>query len=83
MYDLISRQEAIDALKTCELGEEVFMIESLPSAQPQRRKGNWVCIDGINYECDQCGCVLEDWIQGAFYNYCPNCGARMSGGEQE
>lgn len=71
--------ELRDAMKS----DLVNDIKNLPSAQPQRRKGNWVCIDGINYECDQCGCVLEDWIQGAFYNYCPNCGARMYGGDTE
>ena len=34
MDDLISRQAAIKALENCELGEEVFMIKNLPSAQP-------------------------------------------------
>lgn len=31
MDDLISRQEAIDAVENCESGEELFMIKSLPS----------------------------------------------------
>lgn len=52
-------------------------IRKLPSAE---RKGNWVGIDDEpceTFECDRCGFVLEDWIQGAFYNFCPNCGADM------
>ena len=32
--DTISRQAALDAIRNCELGEEYYMIESLPSAQP-------------------------------------------------
>ena len=35
MSDLISREAAIDAIESCEPGEERFMITSLPSAQPE------------------------------------------------
>lgn len=35
--DLIERQAAIYFLENCEPGEELFMIESLPSAQPEVR----------------------------------------------
>ena len=44
--------------------------------------GNWIGIDDEpceTFECDRCGFVLDDWIQGAFYNFCPNCGADMRG----
>lgn len=34
MSDLINRSAAIDAILNCERGEEVFMLENLPSAQP-------------------------------------------------
>ena len=33
--DCISRQVAIDAVENCEPGEELFMIKSLPSVQPE------------------------------------------------
>lgn len=52
----------------------------------ERKKGNWVGIDDEpceTFECDVCGFVLGDWIEGAFYNYCPNCGADMRGGNHE
>ena len=56
-------------------------IESAPTVDAvERKKGNWVGIDDEpceTFECDRCGFVLEDWIQGAFYNFCPNCGADM------
>ena len=37
MADLIDRQAAIDAITNCEPGEEVFMLENMPSAQPEKR----------------------------------------------
>lgn len=52
-------------------------VRNQPSAE---RKGSWVGIDDEpceTFECDRCGFVLEDWIQGALYNFCPNCGADM------
>jgi hypothetical protein len=90
MKKIIYKQDAIDALdkfNCCGYVEEEFIqlaeaIKVLPSAQ---RKGNWVGIDDEpceTFECDRCGFVLEDWIQGAFYNYCPNCGADMRGEEE-
>ncbi len=52
-----------------------------PTADVQEVKhGNWVGIDDDpceTFECDRCGFVLDDWIQGALYNFCPNCGADM------
>lgn len=41
--------------------------------------------DGIYYVCSECGCPWT-LIDGTPYdngmNYCPNCGARMKGGEK-
>lgn len=99
MSDLISRQDAIDAL-----GEEPLVwdenddydvatrnqwrydVECIKEVPSIERKGSWVGIDGEfceTFECDRCGFVLEDWIQGAFYNFCPNCGADMRGENDE
>ena len=52
-------------------------IEKLPSAQTERKKGEWVLqSDDYHeyYECDQCGMAvgLDD-----VRNFCPNCGADM------
>ena len=56
-------------------------IEAVQSADVRENvHGNWVGIDDDpceTFECDRCGFVLDDWIQGAFYNFCPNCGADM------
>ena len=50
-------------------------IRDLPSAQPERKQGEWVLQSDDYYEyyeCDQCGIAvgLDD-----VRNYCPNCGA--------
>lgn len=34
-----------------------------------------------SYECSECGVVFED--EKPHYKYCPNCGARMDGEENE
>ena len=58
MNDIISRQAAIDALKTCQtyvfdkrdpdnkisLESAEYEIEQLPSAQPERKTGRWIRI---------------------------------------
>ena len=62
-----------------------------PSAQPERKMGKWIYgedeygIDG--YRCDKCGFFVPWDYAHTFinyiedYNFCPNCGADMRGGE--
>lgn len=57
-------------------------LEECEEVEPERERGHWVGIDDEpceTFECDVCGFTLEDWIQGAFYNFCPNCGSDMRG----
>lgn len=42
-------------------------------------RGEWIKFDEGNTVCSLCGYELEDWTQGIFYSYCPNCGADMRG----
>lgn len=101
MSNLISRKEAIDALKKImfthlfENGEYISedtreisimnaekaldVIENLPSAESERKKGQW-----SNYKdehcCSVCKCVVisDCWDDEIRYDYCPYCGAEMS-----
>ena len=93
MYDLISRQAAIDAINkalsrvfTEPCGEQI--LKGVPSAQPERQKGEWIEIASSNhtYKCSVCGRLLVNITDGKNtvaknYPYC-HCGADMRG-EQE
>ena len=92
MKDTIYRQEAVDAVIEwygCKPNDiEAFekIIEAIPSAD--RPQGKWLIektlYDNYNYRCSYC-----DWYEcHAYpdvepYNYCPNCGARMKGADDE
>ena len=98
MDDLISRQEAIEALfdwemtynwddhcreedpKPAYIVSPSDVIEQLPPAQPERKKGHWI-YTGSGQECSVC-----HEIQYGYDNYrhfCPNCGADMRGEEHD
>lgn len=88
MNDLISRQDAIEALNKMKiyrpLDSDRYVISdclnrivNLPSAQP--KKGHWIMThdyftgESIYYaKCSICG---EDSLEEG--NYCHNCGAKM------
>ena len=67
--------------------QTVIELTNLPPAQPERKTGRW--IDAaydfiISGRCSVCGWeahLYEDDVVGM--NYCPNCGARMDGFEEE
>ena len=70
-------------------------IEELPSAQPERKTGKWnAYYHGINetpsftYSCNQCGYSAPYGLYGGKYsqkewNFCPNCGAKMRGEQDD
>lgn len=95
MDDLISRQQAIDAVnKLVEWYKEkwhesrptsesvIDVLNNLPSAQPVK-KGKWIKISHANiYECSECGKnVMTDDISA--YDFCHGCGADMRGESDE
>lgn len=85
--DLISRQQAIDALN--KLGESTYEVDygivdcddainaiaALPPTEPKR--GKWIKISPANiYECSECGkSVMTNDI--CAYDFCHGCGADM------
>lgn len=92
MSDLIDRKIAIQGIRElfhlgecyCDEFSIVGMLNILPSAEPERKKGEWV-YDGIRGRFPACKCSIcghyenADWaiLQGA--NFCPHCGADMRG----
>lgn len=86
MDNLISRQAAIDAVsKGCLELRGVFKrcednLLSLPSAQPERKRGKWVRYDGdwlkTMCKCSECGAMID--INEQYINFfCYHCGAYM------
>lgn len=96
MDDLISRQAAINELDHAAWGKEwdkalaKAMLESLPSAQPERKKGKWeerevssekVIDEWQSARCSVCGKYHTTPYMYYFdnFSFCPNCGADMRG----
>ena len=100
--DLISRQQAIDALRTCydtetitmdngdeyiNYGDAVGELEQLPPIQPKR--GRWIKLDmhiGMaDHKCTACEqeCYVPTCMGEPMYAFCPNCGAKMRGEQDE
>ena len=89
--DLISRQMAIDALdkrfdsipmnQTTEILLLRKDLRELPSAQPGRKRGKWINVNGrtvINCSaCYHCSWSLSFKDTVKRFNFCPHCGADM------
>ena len=58
------------------------MIENAPTIEPERKTGQWEIyvismLDGEGCKCSECG------FEGVpYWDFCPNCGARMNGGDE-
>jgi DNA-directed RNA polymerase subunit RPC12/RpoP len=104
--DLISRQQAVDALCKSECGwnnaecrhkdgtdfcvtcDNVKIIKSLPSAQPERKTGHWIKSDMQRWYdvwlCSECGEKTDSAVMSKpRYKYCPMCGAKMEEGRED
>lgn len=88
--DLISRQAVLSLFPNSFYSGLAKQINALPSAPDSRQRGEWEpltdYIGNEYFECSKC----HDAFYVEFgtpednnYNFCPNCGARMNGGEEE
>lgn len=80
MSDLIRRSDVIEI--TAETGalETQIRVKALPTIEPKR--GEWIYqfrdSENEEYKCSECG-----YPQGFESNFCPNCGAKMKGADDE
>ena len=92
MNDLISRQAAIDAMEQAKeqyfdrrviIGKMQNVVSNLPSAQPERKKGEWIETEFLKLR--ECSCCHVRW--GMYdvenFNFCPNCGADIRGEQDD
>ncbi len=92
MSDLISRQDAIEALEhdrdtmpyEYSASDAIITIKALPSAQPEQKTGKWI-IGKYRLTCDQCRFTYPNKLMDEMgvVNYCPNCGHPMKVGDAE
>lgn len=49
------------------------------------KSGHWEQVDETKCKCSECEAIamIAQYPPGADKNFCPNCGARMDGGEQK
>ena len=68
-----------------QINEDIETIKALPSAQPEREKGEWMFSpDGAEGVCTVCQYKIYGRPYQGHYlivpcNFCPNCGADMRG----
>jgi len=89
MNDLISKEKAIEGVRElfsmgdcyCDELSIVGMLNGMPSAETERRKGKWIDTGRkVIYKCSNCGNFLDFNGVNAGRgdaNFCPNCGAEM------
>ena len=96
MSDLISRSALLEEIKSqmpqfgggiirqiidvctdvaVELVKEAPAVDAVPVVH-----GRWLRILRGNYECSVCRCIPYYASSISTLNYCPNCGAKMDGG---
>ena len=108
MNDLIDRQAAIDAVQKykCEHGFDYYDcicdverdLRSLPSVQPERKKGKWIpeyvyveelACSWVKWKCSCCGYVRNtgwEYTSDGMMpkaHICENCGSEMIGRQND
>ena len=86
--DLIRRSDAIEALNreksdwNCDynvpIDNCIKRLNKVKSAD--RPQGEWVSNHDGSWNCSECGLRVLIYAKG---NFCPNCGARMKGADDE
>ena len=79
-----SDRQTFSATKDSDL---VAYIQAIPAVDAVEVKhGTWELIEDESYaECSKCGCCVPiAWSDDdVFWNFCPNCGARMDGRRED
>ena len=92
--DIVVKRDALDTSTVVERGGYIALNKVLTMIDEQQTAdavpvvhGHWtnqsISVSGhSSAECSVCGCVVHDNFSNAI-NYCPNCGAKMKGKDNE
>lgn len=76
-FEMLHDKEANSIVKTCTLAM-LYVIKDIPVADVAPVKhGEWLQTN--IFKCSECGYSFEPEGYTAYFNYCPNCGAKMDG----
>lgn len=82
---LIYADDALEAVEQAIINHDsaIMRIVNLPAAVDDAKHGGWVEVFDESGEADLMCSVCGERQDGYFgyWNYCPNCGAKMDGGE--
>ena len=80
--EYIEREKLNDMLEDFCVNETFYdAMQTIPAADVAPvRHGEWQEINGI-FRCSLCEYSFEHEGYQHFFNYCPNCGAKMDGGD--
>ncbi len=91
MAEYIEREKVIKAAKTnkavCRCEADIVDVQNIVNCVPaadvrSERHGHWDdSFDGITPVCSVCGCTHSCFRRTP--SYCPNCGAKMDGKDDE
>ena len=90
--EYIEREKLNDMLEDFCVNESFYdALQTIPAADVAPVKhGRWISLDDYfeDAQCSECGdalvigdCSFNDFCE--CYKFCPNCGAKMDGGEQK
>lgn len=87
----IDADELLEAMRSNMDMQELYLpihfidlvIDEMPTADVEPvRHGRWIH-EMVGYvKCSVCNDLEED-VCAIFYNFCPNCGAKMDGGDED
>ena len=80
--------EYVSVFKKYDKSEVKGFVDHAPTIEPKR--GKWIAYEGMQppefhgkHYCSNCYHAINLVLNGGVYNFCPNCGAKMKGADDE
>ena len=87
LCDVCGEGEKYDGVmcRCCSLDDGICIVEDMPSAEPERKHGEWIKEkeNDVLCHCSTCGYKVVSALSNLFYNFCPHCGADMRGNNEK